>query len=121
MTELVCVLSKDVSENGLVKTSNKQKTQKKKINRSNDDKSKLWDIYDNDRTDINKKKTDIIECVYAKDSEVCNICQAPLMIMENGFPTCTGTTCGVIYKDALDYSPEWRFYGSEDKNAKDPT
>jgi transcription initiation factor TFIIB len=41
--------------------------------------------------------------------------------MEDGFPTCTGPGCGVIYKDTLDYSPEWRFYGSEDKNAKDPT
>jgi len=123
MSELVCVLSKDASDSGLVKTSNKQKTQKKKVTRSNNDKSKLWDIYDNDKSesDIYKKKEDVIECVYAKDSEVCNLCKAPLMIMENGFPTCTGTTCGVIYKDALDYSPEWRFYGSEDKNAKDPT
>jgi transcription initiation factor TFIIB len=43
------------------------------------------------------------------------------MIMEDGFPTCTGPSCGVIYKDTLDYSPEWRFYGTEDKNAKDPT
>jgi len=121
MSELVCVLSKDTSECGLVKTTNKQKTQKKRVNRSNNDKSKLWDIYDTDKSDINKKNDDVIECVYAKDAEVCNICKAPLMIMENGFPTCTGKTCGVIYKDALDYSPEWRFYGAEDKNAKDPT
>ena len=49
MSELVCVLSKDASDSGLVKTSNKQKTQKKKVNRSNNDKSKLWDIYDNDK------------------------------------------------------------------------
>ena len=42
------------------------------------------------------------------------------MIMEDGFPTCTGPTCGVIYKDTLDYSPEWRFFSTEDKNAKDP-
>ena len=121
MSELVCVLSKDTSDSGLVKTTNKQKTQKKKVNRSNNDKSKLWDIYDNDKSDIHDKQKEVIECVYAKDAEVCNLCQAPLMIMENGFPTCTGTTCGVIYKGALDYSPEWRFYGSEDKNAKDPT
>ena len=56
MSELVCVLSKDASDSGLVKTSNKQKTQKKKVNRSNNDKSKLWDIYDNDKSDIHKKK-----------------------------------------------------------------
>ena len=50
MTELVCVLSKDVSDNGLVKSTHKQKTQKKKVNRSSNDKTKLWDIYDNDKT-----------------------------------------------------------------------
>jgi transcription initiation factor TFIIB len=43
------------------------------------------------------------------------------MIMDIGFPTCTNKSCGVIYKDTLDYSPEWRFYGAEDKNANDPT
>jgi transcription initiation factor TFIIB len=26
-----------------------------------------------------------------------------------------------MYTDTLDYSPEWRFYGAEDKNATDPT
>ena len=43
------------------------------------------------------------------------------MIMEDGFPTCTNTDCGIMYKDILDYSPEWRFYGANDKNATDPT
>ena len=26
-----------------------------------------------------------------------------------------------FYRDILDYSPEWRFYGADDKNANDPT
>lgn len=104
------------------KEANNQKTKKKKVIRTSNDKSKLWDIYDNDKHDIHDDTTkDTIECIYAKDTEVCNICKSPLMIMEDGFPTCTGPTCGVIYKDTLDYSPEWRFYGTEDKNAKDPT
>jgi transcription initiation factor TFIIB len=41
--------------------------------------------------------------------------------MEDGFPTCTNASCGVIYKNVLDYTPEWRFYGAEDKNTNDPT
>jgi len=104
----------------------RKKTQKKKVMRTNDDKSKLWSIYDNDKLSAsvegsqNESKPSF-ECVYAKDAETCNICKSPLMIMEDGFPTCTGTSCGVMYKDTLDYSPEWRFYGAEDKNAKDPT
>ena len=43
------------------------------------------------------------------------------MIMDDGFPTCTNDKCGIIYKDILDYSPEWRFYGADDKNTNDPT
>lgn len=125
MSDTVCIALKEQNDINLAKNTNKQKTQKKKLNRSNYDKSKLWDIYDNDKKDVydsqNEVKKERIECVYAKDAEVCNICNSPLMIMEDGFPTCTGPGCGVIYKDILDYSPEWRFYGSEDKNAKDPT
>jgi transcription initiation factor TFIIB len=125
MSDTVCIALKEQNDINLAKNTNKQKTQKKKLNRSNYDKSKLWDIYDNDKKDVydsqNEVKKERIECVYAKDAEVCNICNSPLMIMEDGFPTCTGPGCGVIYKDTLDYSPEWRFYGSEDKNAKDPT
>ena len=109
-----------------VNLATRKKTQKKKVFRSNDDKSKLWSIYDNDKLSTILEDTQNVsppsfECIYAKDSESCNICKSPLMIMEDGFPTCTGPSCGVIYKDTLDYSPEWRFYGSEDKNAKDPT
>lgn len=125
MSDTVCIALKDPNDINLAKNTNKQKTQKKKVNRSTFDKSKLWDIYDNDKKDIYDSQSEVkkerIECVYAKDAEVCNICNSPLMIMEDGFPTCTGPDCGVIYKDTLDYSPEWRFYGSEDKNAKDPT
>ena len=109
-----------------VNLATRKKTQKKKVFRSNDDKSKLWSIYDNDKLSTILEDTQNVsppsfECIYAKDAESCNICKSPLMIMEDGFPTCTGPSCGVIYKDTLDYSPEWRFYGAEDKNAKDPT
>ena len=100
------------------------KTKKKKVELSNIDKSKLWDIFDADKKQIvNETESSNIECVYSEASELdlCNLCKSNLMIMENGFPTCVNTECGVIYKDTLDYSPEWRFYGADDKNANDPT
>ena len=37
------------------------------------------------------------------------------------YPFETNPKCGIMYKDILDYSPEWRFYGADDKNAVDPT
>ena len=100
------------------------KTKKKKVEISSIDKSKLWDIFDADKKQFNNtSESSNIECVYSEKSEldICNLCKSNLMIMENGFPTCVNTECGVIYKDILDYSPEWRFYGAEDKNANDPT
>ena len=41
--------------------------------------------------------------------------------MEDGFPVCSNTECGRLCTNTLDYSPEWRFYGPDDKNANDPT
>ena len=102
-----------------------RKTQKKKNDISEADKSKLWDVFDVDaKTILNDSalaNNANIECVYTKDPDKCNLCNSSLIIMEDGFPTCVNTACGVMYKDVLDFSPEWRFYGSEDKNAKDPT
>jgi len=55
------------------------------------------------------------------ESGVCAMCSGVLVITEEGFPTCSNAECGIIYNNTLDYSPEWRFYGADDRNAKDPT
>jgi len=101
------------------------KTKKKKNVLSTENKAKLWDIFDSDLKDIKNNEPSELECLYNSkinnEIDMCNLCDSPLMIMDIGFPTCTNKSCGVIYKDTLDYSPEWRFYGAEDKNANDPT
>ena len=102
------------------------KTKKKKQLLSHSDKSKLWDIFDSDKKVLVESIDDALECVYEttsclEDSRTCSLCQSVLIIMDDGFPTCMNKNCGVIYKNILDYSPEWRFYGAEDKNANDPT
>jgi len=53
--------------------------------------------------------------------DLCYACGSTLTIMEDGFPTCSNFYCGIIYKDTLDYSPEWRFYGAEDRHGTDAT
>jgi transcription initiation factor TFIIB len=107
----------------LEKQNSHTKTKKKKIELSHIDKSKLWDIFDIDKKEIEKLDPLNIECVYSepKEMDMCKLCSSPLMIMDNSLPTCINKDCGLIYKDTLDYSPEWRFYGAEDKNANDPT
>ena len=99
------------------------KTKKKKTEISYREKAKLWDIYDLDKSETPYSPENDVECVYTtpKDNDLCMSCSSPLMIMDDGFPTCTNDKCGIIYKEVLDYSPEWRFYGADDKNATDPT
>jgi transcription initiation factor TFIIB len=106
-----------------IEPNSNTKTQKKKKNLTNIDKNLLWDIFDSDKKTIDEENNNELQCVYNKnkDIDLCALCQSTLVIMEDGFPTCTNKTCGVICKDTLDYSPEWRFYGNEDKNANDPT
>ena len=104
----------------------KQKTQKKKSNLSEVDKSKLWEAFDVDMNGA-VRATSKMECLYEnsvnqiKESGMCGFCDGILIISEEGFPICSNNTCGIIYKNTLDYSPEWRFYGADDKNANDPT
>lgn len=110
---------KDDTEISLNK--NNSKTKKKKVLLSNKDKSKLWDIFDLEKQHIDTKTDTNIECIYDVESGLCTLCKSVLIIMEDGFPTCTNQECSIIYKNTLDYSPEWRFYGADDKNANDPT
>jgi len=117
--------------NSTIKTN---KTIKKKKELSQTNKSKLWEIFDNDKMYLEKSKTindSNIECVYQNkqppsqpdkpEQDLCKLCNSLLMIMDDGFPTCTNIKCSVMDRDILDYSPEWRFYNTEDKNANDPT
>jgi len=102
-------------------------TKKKKVLLTNSEKSNLWDIFDQETNSTSKiknhKSSPIIECIYTDtvDSGLCSHCKSNLMIMEDGFPTCTNSACAIVYRDILDYSPEWRFFGADDKNGNDPT
>lgn len=96
------------------------KTLKKKKHTSHVEKTNLWKLFDTDNTDLSKEE---IVCIYPEKEENhdCQNCHNPLTIMEDGFPTCTNSKCGMICRTILDYSPEWRFYGANDKNTVDPT
>jgi len=104
-------------------TFRKTKTQKVKKQLSVKEKEKLWSIFENEKNVKNEELKEDPECIYttSKDSNLCLECNSPVMIMDEGFPTCTNPECCIIYKDTLDYSPEWRFFNPEDKNANDPT
>lgn len=113
-------ISRSSSMNSLVH-SQKQKTKKKKLELTIIDKDNLWNIFDKDLSIQQSELSSKIETIYEKESGLCGLCNAVLVIMEDGFPTCSNPSCCIIYRDTLDYSPEWRFFGAEDKNTNDPT
>ena len=94
------------------KDINQTKKKKKGKNLKN-----LWNQFDS--LDNSKK----MECVYSKNGvrEHCDVCNAQVNIMANGYLTCSNPKCSIIYRDSLDHSAEWRYYGVNDNNNSDPT
>jgi len=90
--------------------------QTKKIRRVID--KRIWDTFNNELG-----KTSNIECVYNEGGlrENCELCASSLSYNEECFLTCTSKKCGVVYKETLDHTPEWRYYGSSDSGTVDPT
>jgi len=96
-------------------SSSRTKTKKNENNYQN--KKNLWDKFD--------EAAKGLECVYSskpRDShiEICECCKERLALSEDGLMTCTNRSCGIIYKN-LDLSAEWRYYGADDNQSRDPT
>jgi transcription initiation factor TFIIB len=105
--------------------NNSTKTKKKQKILSKIEKTRLWQDFDTDKRELecvwtNSSENNLTKSNH-KDMENCCVCSANLIITEDGFPTCTNKDCGHINVNTLDYSPEWRFYGADDKNQNDPT
>jgi len=89
---------------------------KNKIN-----KEKIWSMFDNDLKEDNK-----VELLYSEENtssvrEHCELCKATLLLSEEKFLICSNNKCGIIYKDCLDNTAEWRYYGANDNKMSDPT
>ena len=94
-------------------------TKKIKNKRSN---KNLWDKFD---TEILKKDSKKMECLYS-DSKIgeknkCDLCNANLYFTHQRFLGCSNEKCGILYKNILDGTAEWRYYGADDNNSRDPT
>jgi transcription initiation factor TFIIB len=100
--------------------SSTDKSKKRKTNHIN--KKELWNIFDSEVENTQKSK-EPLECIYRTcgDREVCERCESILAFSDEGFLTCTNTKCGIIYKDIVDQSAEWRYYGADDNQNSDPT
>ena len=98
---------------------NKDKSQKNKNNNVN--KYELWNIFDSQIENPGKYKFPL-ECIYGcGNREFCERCENILAFSEEGFLTCTNNKCGIIYKDLINQTAEWKYYGADDNQASDPT
>lgn len=101
-------------------TTSTEKSKKNK--KKNANKKHLWSVFE---TEIdNPQKTKVpLECIYSNsgNKEYCDSCESILAFSDEGYLTCTNTKCGIIYKDMIDHSAEWRYYGADDNNSSDPT
>ena len=100
----------------LIKT---KQTKRKPLKKKN--LKKMWAAFSNEGVDKTKK----LELHYSqqvqKQRDNCDLCHSPVAYMENKLLTCTNVKCGIIYKDVLDATAEWRYYGADDSNMVDPT
>ena len=100
-------------------SSVKNTTKKIKTKRN---KTKLWEAFDNEMA---RERGNSMELLYSKQKiesrEICELCCSPLSYSDTKYLTCTNNKCGVMYKDSLDESAEWRYYGADDNNSIDPT
>ncbi len=97
-------------------STDKSKKKKNLIN-----KAKLWNIFD---TEVESTKNITpLECLYRTvgNRESCEYCDSNLAFSDEGFLTCMNNKCGIIYKDLVDHSAEWRYYGADDNQNGDPT
>ena len=100
--------------------NNTEKSKKRKPNNIN--KKDLWNIFDSE-IENNSKPRAPLECIYRAcgNREFCDNCETILAFSDEGFLTCTNKKCGIIYKDIVDQSAEWRYYGADDNQNSDPT
>ena len=100
-----------------IHTSKTKKTKKIKKKRN---VAKLWKQLD---AEFNNKEdlTLVYDEAKIENREYCELCKGKLYMNEERFLTCENKSCGIIYKDSLDESAEWRYYGADDSNSRDPT
>ena len=72
-------------------------------------KSAIWDQF------AESEGSTSFDCIYsaADPSDQCPACGTLTVINDEGFPTCPSPCCGIVCKDVLDTSAEWRFHGDE--------
>jgi transcription initiation factor TFIIB len=101
------------------------KTLKKKKKRSDLEKNRLWNIYDQEKQSkpsitIHSPENEQPDQLKI-ETDFCHKCKNILRFNEEGFPSCTNPKCGYMHSSAIDYSPEWRYFAQDQKTGGSDT
>ena len=95
-----------------------QQTKKKK--KSKKSLKKLWNAFES--VENKEKKLELLyESQNLRQRERCDLCNSAVAYTQQKLLTSTNTCCAVVYKDVLDETAEWRYYGADDSSMSDPT
>ena len=95
-----------------------QQTKKKK--KSKKSLKKLWNAFES--VENKEKKLELLyESQNLRQRERCDLCNSAVAYTQQKLLTCTNASCAVVYKDVLDETAEWRYYGADDNSMSDPT
>jgi len=84
---------------------------------TNSEKKLIWKSFDEEEK---TSETTFQESYDIQEIDLCSECSAVLVLSEEGLPTCSSPECGTMKSVAIDFSPEWKFFQSDDRNAQDP-
>lgn len=91
--------------------NNKTLKHRKKLTKK--EKQNLWD-----KLNSNQNENNDIQEIYSKtlNNTECSICNHSIHTDENGLYICSNKKCGLMMKNPLDQTAEWRFYKNDDHN-----
>ena len=68
-------------------------------------------FFNSQESKSSKIKEDELECIYEKDNifetNKCKTCNSHLFVGDEGFLFCSNNSCGIMYKDVIDFGAEW--------------
>jgi len=94
--------------------------QTKKKKKSRKSLKKYWNAFES--VENKEKKLELLyESQNLRQREVCDLCNSAVSYTQQKLLTCSNPACAVVYKDVLDETAEWRYYGADDNSMSDPT
>ena len=94
--------------------------QTKKKKRKKKSLKKYWNAFES--VENKGKKLELLyESQNLRQREVCDLCNSAVSYTQQKLLTCSNPSCAVVYKDVLDETAEWRYYGADDNSMSDPT